>query len=125
MISTDSGCQRKLPRKVNAMTTLTVELPTELYEHLRAEAEHVGEPVQSVVRRLLAERLMLPLKSISERERVTDALRKAGLLAELGPEMKKRAAQSTMTLTEVQAALDAAGGPPLSEVILAMRGPKE
>ena len=107
------------------MTTLTVELPTELYENLRAEADQVGEPMQNVVRRLLAERLMLPVKSISERERVTDALRKVGLLAELGPEMKKRAAQSTMTLAEVQAALDEAGGPPLSEVILAMREPKE
>lgn len=114
-----------MSRKVNAMTTLTVELPAELYEHLRVEADHVGEPMQSVVRRLLAERLMPPLKPVTERERVTEALRKAGLLVELGPEMKKRAAQSTMTLTEVQAALDAAGGPPLSEVILAMRGPKE
>ncbi len=52
-------------------------------------------------------------------------LRAAGLLAELSPEEKERAAQSTATLEEVSAALDRAGGKPLSEIILEMRGPKE
>lgn len=56
--------------------------------------------------------------------RAIAALRAAGLLAELGPEEKQRAAQSTTTLEEVQAALDRAGGKPLNELILEMRGPK-
>jgi hypothetical protein len=38
--------------------------------------------------------------------------------------MKKRAKQANLSLEEVQAALDAAEGKPLSEVILEMRGPK-
>jgi hypothetical protein len=62
---------------------------------------------------------------MSERERAIEALRAAGLLTELGPEEKQRAAQCTTTLEEVRAALDRAGGPPLSELILEMRGPKE
>ncbi len=46
----------------------------------------------------------------------------AGLLTELSPEEKQRAAQSAATLEEVRAALDRAGGKPLSELILEMRG---
>jgi hypothetical protein len=46
------------------------------------------------------------------------------LLAEPSDEMKAQAAQATMTLEEVQAALDRAGGQPLSEFIIEQRGPK-
>jgi hypothetical protein len=59
-----------------------------------------------------------------ERERATEALRAAGLLTELSPAEKARAAQSTLTLDEARAILDRAGGKPLSEVVLEMRGPK-
>jgi hypothetical protein len=61
----------------------------------------------------------------SERDRATAALRAAGLLTELSPAEKARAAQSTLTLDEARAILDRAGGKPLSEIILEMRGPKE
>jgi hypothetical protein len=77
---------------------LTLNLPAELYERLRLEAERLGETVPTFVQKLLAE---------------------------LGPEMKIRAERSTMTLEEGRAALDKAGGKPLSELILEMRGPKE
>jgi hypothetical protein len=108
------------------MTMLTLELPTELYERLRLEAEHVGESVQTTAQKLLAERLTVPTPAPpGERERAIAVLRAAGMLAELGPEMKMRAQRSTMTLEEVRAALDKAGGKPLSELILEMRGPKE
>ncbi len=116
------------------MTTLTLDLPTDLYERLRAEAERLGKPVATVAQEWLAERLDTPTpapredaapESLSDRDRSTAALRAAGLLTELGPEMKKRAARSTATLEQVSAALDRAGGKPLSEIILEMRGPKE
>lgn len=60
-----------------------------------------------------------------ERERVTEALRAAGLLSEPSPAMHQLAAESTLTLEEARAILDRAGGKPFSEVILEMRGPKE
>ncbi len=107
------------------MTTLTLELPPELYERLRAEADRLGKPAPVVARELLAERLPPPPAPPGERERTRAVLRAAGLLAELSPEEKERAAQSTATLEEVSAALDRAGGKPLSEIILEMRGPKE
>ncbi len=63
--------------------------------------------------------------AVSERDRATEALRVAGLLAEPSPAMQRLAAESTLTLDEARAILDRAGGKPLSEVILEMRGPKE
>ena len=104
------------------MATLTLDLPPDLHERLRAEADRVGKPVDTVVREWLAERLPPPA---SDRERARAALRAAGLLAEPSAEMIRRAEQATMTLEEVRAALDRAGGQPLSELILEMRGPKE
>jgi hypothetical protein len=66
-----------------------------------------------------------PQQSASERDRATAALRAAGLLAEPSSAMQRLAAESTLTLEEARAILDRAGGKPLSEIILEMRGPKE
>lgn len=106
------------------MTSLKIELPPELYERLQHEAERTGKPADDLAREWLAERLEKS-ETKSEREKFRAALGAAGLLAEPSPEMKKRAARSTATLEEVSAALDRAGGKPLSEIILEQRGPKE
>ena len=79
------------------MTTLTIELPPDLYDRLRAEAERNGKPAQVIAQEWLAERLTIPAP-ISDRERSREVLRAAGLLTELGPEGKARAARSTATL---------------------------
>jgi hypothetical protein len=55
---------------------------------------------------------------------VRAALRAAGKLADLTPGEKAIAAQSTLTLDEARAILDRAGGKPLSEIVLEMRGSK-
>jgi plasmid stability protein len=103
------------------MTTLTVQLPADLYQRLRAEAVRAGRPVEDLVEVWLTERLTLPE---TERGRAIEALRAAGLLAEPSAEMRTRAAQATMSLAEVRAALDRVGGTPLSEMIIEQRGPK-
>lgn len=106
------------------MTTLTLELPPDLYRWLQEEAGRVGQPVESLAEQWLAERLPSPV-SRSERARAIDVLRNAGLLTELGPELKRLAQESTATLEEVSAALSRPGGRPLSEIILEQRGPKD
>jgi hypothetical protein len=107
------------------MTTLTLELPAELYDRLNAEAVRKGAPIETVALDILAAELdKLSHAAASERERATAVLRAAGLLGELSPEEKRRAEECDVTLEEVQVALDRAGGPPLSEVIIEMRGPK-
>jgi len=103
------------------MTTLTIDLPSDLYERLRAEAERAGKPPATVAREWLAERLP---PAASERELIREALRAAGLLVEFSPEEIAQARAVTVTLEEVSAALDRAGGRPLSEIVLEQRGPK-
>ena len=105
------------------MTVLTLELEPELYEHLRKEAARLDKSLEKTAETILSQQLVIPTPA-SEKTKAIEALRKAGLLTELGPEMKKRAEQANLSLKEVQAALDAAEGKPLSEIILEMRGPK-
>lgn len=105
------------------MTTLTLHLSSEVYRRLRDEALRRGASVEAVAEELLT--TQLPAAPLSEREQVTAVLREAGLLVEPSSEMRKLATESTLTLEEARAILDRAGGKPLSEVILEMRGPKE
>ncbi len=108
------------------MTTLTIDLPWEVYERLQAAAEDQGKPIEALASEWLAEKSepTEPPRP-AEREHLRAALRAAGLLAELSPDEKRLAAQSTLTLEEARAILDRVGGKPLSEIILEMRGPKE
>jgi len=104
------------------MTTLSLELPPELYERLAQEAKEVGDSVQVVAQRTLEERF--GLTPASEREQVWQALQLSGLLTELGPEMTARAERSTASLEEVQAAFDHSEGKPQRDCLIEMRGPK-
>jgi plasmid stability protein len=105
------------------MSQLTIDLRPDVFERLRREAALTGKPIEMLASELLAERL--PTEHQDERERAREILRAAGLLTELGPELKQRAAQSTASLEEVSAALSRAGGKPLSELVIEQRGPKE
>lgn len=108
------------------MTALTLELSPDLYDRLRAEAARRGTSAETVVEEWLAEHLPPPTPARpGERERVREALRAAGLLVEFTPAEIARAEAVTVTLEEVRAALDRAGGQPLSEIVLEQRGPKE
>ena len=102
--------------------TITIELSPDLYQRLHTEAQRRGTSVDAVAETLLTEHLPPPV--ISERDRVTEVLRAAGLLVEPSPEMRRLASQSTLTLEEARAILDRVGGQTLSEVIIEMRGPK-
>ena len=105
------------------MTTITLDLPTDLYDRLREEADRAGKPPAVVAREWLAERLPAPV-AISDRDKAREALRAAGLLVEFPPDVIARARAVTVTLEEVSAALERAGGRPLSEIVIEQRGPK-
>jgi predicted transcriptional regulator len=100
------------------MTTLTMELPPEIYHRLREEAERLGKPPQVVAQEWLVERLT------GDRGKARQALQSAGLLTGLSPHLSELA-DSTVRLEDVRAALARAGGKPLSEIVLEQRGPKE
>jgi len=59
-----------------------------------------------------------------DREKARQALREAGLLTELHPDLI-RLANLNVSLEDVQASLARAGGKPLSEIILEQRGPND
>lgn len=105
------------------MTLLMINLPPEALEQLQLAAERIGKPVDLLASEWLIE-LLTPKPLASERERARTLLRAAGLLTELGPELKQRADRSTASLDEISAALSRAGGKPLSEIVIEQRGPK-
>jgi predicted transcriptional regulator len=107
------------------MTTVTLDLAPELYERLRRIADARGARVEELAQTWIEEKADAEPAPESMRERVQAALRARGLLVEVSDEEKRLAAASTLTLDEARAILDRAGGKPLSEVILEMRGPKE
>lgn len=108
------------------MTLLTLELTSDLYERLRHRADRLGKTPQQVAESLLAGELAeAPIETAQERERVTEVLRAAGLLSSLTLDEKRKAEATTITLLEVQAALDRAGGKPLSKLVIEMRGSKQ
>jgi predicted transcriptional regulator len=106
------------------MTNLTVELPPEIYRRLHEEANRQGKSPQLVAQEWLIERLS-PLHPApnSNREQVRLALRAAGLLVELSPDLRL-CADPTLHLEDVEASLPRAAGKPLSEIVLEQRGPK-
>ena len=107
------------------MTVLNLKLSSEVYRRLHEEAARLGKPPQVVAEEWLAERLAPPPTTApgSDRERARQALCAAGLLTELGPNLRRRA-DSTVRLEDINAALDRAGGKTLSEIVLEQRGPK-
>jgi len=112
-----------ITRKSDTVSVM-LELSPEAYGRLRDEAGRLGKALPAIAREWLIERLaMSPAPPLDERAPVRQALRAAGLLTELGPELRVRA-DPTISLEEVQEALDRADGKPLSEIIIEQRGPK-
>jgi len=106
------------------MTTITIDLPTSVYERLNAVAQQRHTTIEFIVQEWLTEKSATN-STLSERDRATAALRAAGLLSEPSPALQRLAAESTLTLEDARVILDRAGGKPLSELVLEMRGPKE
>jgi hypothetical protein len=112
------------------MEPITLRLPTEIMRRLQEEARRTGlEPV-AVAEGILIDRLAPDL--FDERERAIRALREAGMLSELSDEMRafadelqRRIESETDDAASVrQQLLSCSLEPPLSETILAQRGPK-
>ena len=106
------------------LTTLTLELPPEVYQRLQEEASRVGKAPEMLAQEWLGERLaLLTPEPVDNRHKVRQALRAAGLLVALSPGLRLRA-DCAVPLEQVEASLARAGGKPLSEIILDQRGPK-
>lgn len=107
------------------MTTLTLEIQSDLWTRLQAMAKQMQESPEGVVLAILSERLGEEGKGTtvpeSEGAKVNRVLREAGLLSEIGPYLKHLIETVPVDYAAVEAALERAGGPPLSEIVLAQR----
>ena len=104
------------------METLILNLQPEVYQQLQLRATKRGKSPEELATEWVAKHLKR--KPISERERAREVLQSAGLLVEPSPQMRRSASEAKMTLAEVQATLDKAGGKPLSEIVIEQRGSK-
>ena len=103
------------------MNMLEIDLPTETRRRLEAQALREGKTVHELTRELIES----GLRSCAESKPQTtkEILQSMGLLSSLSEELRKKIIPG-VTLEEVRAALTAAGGPSLSEIIMEQRGPK-
>ncbi len=104
------------------MTTLTLDFPPDIYQRLHKEANRLGKSPQAIIVDWVEKQL--PPSPGTERDRADQILKESGLLTELGPELRKRAERSTVTLPEVRAILDRVKARSLSEIVLAQRKEK-
>ena len=104
------------------METLTLTLPSDIYQRLTTAAERLSQSPQVVAQEWLAKFQLPPAQN--ENKPTRQILREAGLLTELGPELK-RLADPTISLDEVSAALSQVEGPSLTEILLEQRRLKE
>jgi plasmid stability protein len=127
------------------MAKIVVELSPAIYQQLRQRAQEAGKSPEALSRELLGAALQSqPARDVGkppaalspeppERTQVPEAppvrsareiLRQSGMLSELSPYLQSKIIPG-VTLEEVQEALTQAGGPPLSDIIIEQRGPKE
>ncbi len=127
------------------MPTLTINLRPTTFERLRQRADEAGTSPEALSGELLEAALGAGLPPTPEaldegggdfahasghkpaatpRKSTREILREAGHLTELSPYLRSLIIPG-VTLEEVHAIMAKGGGPPLSEIIIEQRGPKD
>lgn len=103
---------------------ITVRLPLIPYHRLQELARQTGKTPESLTREIVERALQetsSPAPSTPRSAR--QILEAAGRVRPLSPALRRKIIPG-VTLEEVRTALDRAGGPPLSEIILRQREPQ-
>ena len=103
------------------MSVITIELSPKNYQTLAEHARNMGKKIEVLSRELLEEALTSP--ETDRPKTVREVLQAKGRVRPLGDTLRRKIIPG-VTLDEVRKALSQAGGPSLSEIILAQRGPK-
>ena len=103
------------------MNPIEIDLPTEIRRRLETEARLQGKTISELTRELIESALRTCAES--EPRTTKEVLQSMGRLSSLSEELRKKIIPG-VTLEEVRAALNAAGGPSLSEIIDEQRGSK-
>jgi hypothetical protein len=104
------------------MTTLTLELPTDLLSLLQERASERGQELQDTALRILQKELT---PEESERERIAQALEDSGLIRPLSPDLREKYVRCLDPIERERIRQELAKKtftPPLSEIIIQSRG---
>lgn len=114
------------------MNTLILELPSNLLQRLKFEAEQCRQPVEAVAITLITNGLPSVSAADTERQQIQQVLRDAGLLWEPTPslrafmdELESRLGTPEEREAELQRLRAVKLEPPLSQDIIEMRGALE
>ncbi|HDQ70830.1 MAG TPA: hypothetical protein ENN19_01905 [Chloroflexi bacterium] len=100
---------------------ITVRLSPTPYHRLQELARQAGKTPESLTREIVEQALQDTASPMSSPPRTArQILEAAGRVRSLSPSLRQRIIPG-VTLEEVRASLDKAGGPPLSEIILRQR----
>ena len=103
------------------MSSITIDLPTETYKRLEAQARSIGQDPETLSRDLLISALQ---SCESARAQTTgELLRAAGRVRPLSKALRDKITPA-VTLEETRTILKQASGPALSEIIQDQRGSK-
>jgi hypothetical protein len=108
-------------KEMKVMSAITIDISPKTYQKLAEQARNTGKEIEVLGSELLED-------AVKSRETVRpktarEVLQAKGQVRPLGDTLKRKIIPG-VTLDEVRKALTQAGGPSLSEIILAQRGPK-
>ena len=103
------------------MSTLTIDLPPEIYKRLEAEARKVGKAPEAFTLEFIE--TALKAREGTPPQTVRELLQALGRIRPLSPALRRKIIPD-VTLDEVRRAVSRAADPSLSEIILTQRGPK-
>lgn len=101
------------------MSSITIDLPTETYKRLEAQARSIGQDLATLSRDLLVSALQ-GCES-ARAQTAGELLRAAGRVRPLSTTLRDKIIPA-VTLEEARTILKQAGGPSLSEIIQDQRG---
>ena len=103
------------------MSTITIELPFLTYQTLEEQARRAGKPTEALTVELIERGLQTP--NLDTVATTREVLSQAGRISPLSDALRRKIIPD-VPLDQVRAALNQAGGPPLSELIDEQRGAK-
>lgn len=105
------------------MHTITIDLSPEAYKQLEEQARKRGQRVEVLSRELLETVLTSDEHETARPHTAREVLQAAGRVRPLSDVLRRKIIPG-VTLDEVRTILSQAGGPPLSDLIQELRGPK-
>lgn len=103
------------------MSTITIDMPPELYQRLAEEARKAGKGPEDLGCELL--KAALQPCDVAQPRTAREVLQTMGRTRPLGDALRRRIIPG-VTLDEVRQALNHAEGDSLSDILAAQRGPK-